>query len=174
MRPSRRSLSISGHLLAAIIALFLAFLPAAHAQKPSGPPTQNPPPSPRKVTVITNDNLKYSVLSQPERPADTPPQPVSIKEKDASNSAEEAAKKAAEIASLQKQIKDKQKRIELLMHLFVMEEKKFVQSSGDLDMDSDLQAKIHYEQEELRRETAACAQLQAQLDALQASAPAPR
>lgn len=55
------------------------------------------------------------------------------------------------------------------MHLFVTDERKFVQFPGDAQNDPDVEARIRAEQEELRAESAACAQLQARLDALLAA-----
>lgn len=148
--------SLRSRLAAALIPATMTLIslapPPANGQKPSGPPAPSQSPSPRKIAVI------QTVAAVAQTPA---------------ADAQQMAQKAVEIAALQKQIKDKQKRIELLMRLFVTDEKKFVQFSGDLEMNPDVQSRIRNEQEELRRESAACAQLQARLDALQGATPAP-
>jgi hypothetical protein len=170
--------SLRSRLAAALIPATMTLIslapPPANGQKPSGPPAPSQSPSPRKIAVITNDNLQVTVLSRTDHPAETPPpQTVAAVAQTPAADAQQMAQKAVEIAALQKQIKDKQKRIELLMRLFVTDEKKFVQFSGDLEMNPDVQSRIRNEQEELRRESAACAQLQARLDALQGATPAP-
>jgi hypothetical protein len=156
--------------------LFFALLPSALAQKPSGPtsnaPAKQQTPPQRQTAVITTDSLKATVVSRAAHPADAASvQPVHAIHEDAPNSPEETARKEAEIVSLRKQIREKQKRIELLMRLFVTDERKFVQSPDDVPPDPSIQARVRYEQEELRAETAVCAQLRARLDALTASLP---
>ena len=174
MQHSPRSRFAIGSFVATTALCFLALLPTANAQKPSAPSSQSQSPSPRKITVVTNENLKYTVLTQPEHsPAVPSPQATAAVQPSIPVTPEDAAQKAAEIASLQKQIREKQKRIELLMHLFVTDEKKFVQFPSDVALDPEAQARIRSEQEELRRETSACAQLQSQLDALQGSPATP-
>jgi hypothetical protein len=153
-------------------------LPAADAQEPPGHPPNSPSqaqtPGPRPPTIITNDNITLPVVTPATRSATSPaPEPAACIQKAAPAPAEDSARKTAEIAALQKQIKDKQKRIELLMHLFVTDERKFVQSPTDTQADPTAQARVHSEQEELRAETAACARLNARLNALTAPGTSP-
>lgn len=79
---------------------------------------------------------------------------------------EAAAQKALEIAALQRELKAKQERAELLMHLFVADERQFIISPTNPIDDPATKARIRAEQEELRAESAACARLKARLDEL--------
>jgi hypothetical protein len=125
----------------------------------------------RQVTVAANEAVTaQTVVPRSSRPAATPaPQPAA-QVQNVSNpaAAEDLARKSAEIVFLQRQIKEKQKRIELLMHLFVTDERQFVLSPTDVSADPTAQARLRQEQEELRSESAACARLQARLAALTA------
>lgn len=173
MRPSLRS-PLSAALSAAIVIFFFLLLPRiARAQdnsRQSSSPSTTPSSQkqlPRQATVITNETINLPRPPRPPRPTAPPaPQPAPLVQTAPPAPAEDAAAKAAEIASLQKQIKDKQKRIELLMHLFATDERRFLQAPTDAQDDAAAQARVHSEQEELRAETAACARLQARLDAL--------
>lgn len=168
MLPSLRSRVLDALPLAtfALIATLLPF--PARCQSPSATSTSSgQKPQTRQITVITNENIGLSLVSHAAKPASpaSPPATPAV-EKAPAPPPEDPAKKAAEIAALRKQIKDKQKRIELLMHLFVTDERKFVQSPTDTQTDPDIEARVRAEQEELRAESAACALLQARLDAL--------
>lgn len=72
----------------------------------------------------------------------------------------------SEIAGLQQEIKNKQKKLELLMHMFVADERPFLIDPSSMPADQDTVAKRRFEQEELHRESAAIAALQAKLDQL--------
>ncbi|HKM66585.1 MAG TPA: hypothetical protein VJX70_05405 [Candidatus Acidoferrum sp.] len=124
-------------------------------------------PQPAVASVITNDTISAQVFP---RTGNTPPAPAAhsdgASQKEARSSETDAAVKAGEIASLQKELKAKQKRVELLMHLFVTDERRFVQFPTDPIDDPAAKARIRAEQEELRAESAACARLQRRIDAL--------
>lgn len=174
MQPSLRSFLRAGLFPAATSLLSLVFLTTASAQTQTAPSSSQSAaastPAAQQRTVITNDDIALPSGSHPQRSAAPPePQPASRAQKAAQPPAEGSANNTAEIAALQKQIRDKQKRIELLMHLFVADERQFVQSPTDAQPDSTAQARVHFEQEELRAETAACARLQTRLDALAAA-----
>jgi hypothetical protein len=77
-----------------------------------------------------------------------------------------SAKPLTEIASLQQEIKNKQKRLELLMHMFVADERPFLIDPGSIPVDQDTVTKRRFEQEELHKASAAIAALQAKLDQL--------
>lgn len=166
MLPSLRAPVLGGFPLTTF-ALLAVLLPVpAHCQSSSTSNSSGQKPATRQITVITNENIGLALVSHAAKPASpTTPQPAPAEETPVSPP-QDPAKKAAEIAALRKQIKDKQKRIELLMHLFATDERKFVQSPTDAQLDPDVEARVRAEQEELRAESAACAVLQARLDAL--------
>ena len=83
--------------------------------------------------------------------------------------AQDAEKTKAEIAALQVQIKEKQRKIELLMQMFVTDERPFLNDPSGQNGDADAQAKRRYEQEELREQTAEIAQLRTRLEVLTAA-----
>jgi len=122
----------------------------------------------RQVTGITSETVAQPVVTRSSRPAPSPaPQPAAQLQNVSNPTAvEDLARKSAEVVFLQKQIKEKQSRIELLMHLFVTDERQFVQSQPDVSTDPAVQARLRQEQEELRSESTACARLQARLAAL--------
>ncbi|HYL84339.1 MAG TPA: hypothetical protein VE263_08900 [Candidatus Angelobacter sp.] len=95
-------------------------------------------------------------------------EPVTETAKEANTPAEDPAQRKAEIASLEKQIKDKQQRVELLMRLFVADEKSFVKDPLNPSEEPTVQERRRYEQDELRFEAAEVARLRAKLDALKA------
>ena len=174
MPPFLRSCACTGPLPAAAGLLLLVLLPAAQAQSTTTSSASSPAPASnsgtQQRTVITNDNIgRPRVTPAQHPPAPLEPQPASLVQKTPNPSSQEVANNAVEIAALQKQIRDKRKRIELLMHLFVTDERHFVQFPTDAPADPAMEARIHVEQEELRAETAACARLQARLDALSAA-----
>lgn len=175
MKPSRRSCLITGPFPVAAAILGLLFLPCAQAQNNANPPvaprpeTSSQKPSPQQLTVITNESINLSAVPHSSRATTPSTQPVSLMEKTPPVPVEDGAKKASEIVALRKEIKDKQKHIELLMHLFATDERRFLQSPSDPNADPAAQARIHSEQEELRAESAACGRLQARLDALASS-----
>jgi len=72
-------------------------------------------------------------------------------------------KRKAEIASLEQQIKEKQKKIELLMRMFVVDEKAFLKDPSGQSEEEEARAKRKYEQDELLREGKEIAQLRARL-----------
>jgi len=170
MLPSLRSRAHDGFLAVSFSLMGLLLPASAHAQAPSTTSASSgQKPLTRQITVITNENIGLSLVSHAAKPAGPGnPQPAPAVEKAPGVSPEEAARKDAEIAALRKQIKDKQKRIELLMHLFVTDERKFVQFP-DTQTDPDVELRVRAEQEELRAESAACARLEARLDALLAA-----
>ena len=171
MQPSLRSRLRDGCFFLTFGSLTVFFPAASQGQSPSASsPSSGQKPPTRQTTVVTNENIGLSLVSHAAKPVSSAnPQATPAVEKSPAAPPENPAKKAAEIASLRKQIKDKQKRIELLMHLFVTDERKFVQFPSDAQNDPDVEARIRAEQEELRAESAACAQLQARLDALLAA-----
>lgn len=176
MLPSHRSHVLGGLPLNtfALIALLLPF--PARCQSPSATSNSSgQKPTTRQITVITNENIGLSLVSRAAKPpSPTNSQPTPALEKAPAIPLEDEAKKAAEISALRKQINDKQKRIELLMHLFATDERKFVQSPTDAQLDPDVGARVRAEQEELRAESAACAVLQARLEALLSASKSPR
>ena len=164
MLPSPRS-SICAGLFTGVLALVCVVLPSAAnaqnnnamSQTPSGPKFKTP--APRQKAAGSNGTLDNPPVSATPEPA-RKPGPASPHDHDA---------KATEIAMLQKQVKEKQQRVELLMHLFVTDERAFVQFPTEAGRDPAALARIRSEQDELRREAAACAQLHARLTALQTS-----
>ena len=72
----------------------------------------------------------------------------------------------SEIASLQQEIKNKQKRLELLMHMFVADERPFLIDPSSTTADQDTVAKRRFEQDELHKNSAEIALLRARLDQL--------
>lgn len=160
--------------IAAGVFVLLSFS-VAQAQDTSQPTgTSSQKPATRQVTVVTNDNIKLQAVQPgPRTAAPAAPQPVSLIVKMPIVPSEDAAAKTSEIIALQKQIKEKQKRVELLIRLFASDERRFLQSSTDVQEDPAVQTRIRAEQEELRVESTACARLQARLDALRAGAPRP-
>jgi len=158
MKPSHRS-----YLCGIFFGVFL--LPNTQAQDNSA--AVKPV---REVTGVTSETVTQPGLTRFSRPAPTPaPQPAArLQNVSNPSAAEDLARKSAEVVFLQKQIKEKQSRIELLMHLFVTDERQFVQSQADVSTDPAVQARLRQEQEELRSESTACARLQARLAALTA------
>ena len=73
-----------------------------------------------------------------------------------------------EIASLRQEIKNKQKRLELLMHMFVADERPFLIDPSSATADQDAVAKRRFEQDELHKKSAEIAELRARLDRLTA------
>jgi len=156
-------LSHRSYLCGIFFAVFL--LPNAQAQDNS---TAAKPV--RQVTGVTNETLAQPVVTRSSRSAPTPaPQPAAqLQNVSNPSAAEDLARKSAEVVFLQKQIKEKQSQIELLMHLFASDERRFVPSQADVSTDPTAQARLRQEQEELRSESTACARLQARLAALTA------
>ncbi len=73
---------------------------------------------------------------------------------------------ADDLASLQRLLKVKQQNLELLMHMFADDERKFLtDTSGKLET-ADLQEKRKYEQQELHRAALEIAQLRSRIDQL--------
>jgi len=151
----RSCFSVIGWISASVIVCLL-LLPPAEAQDSS----TSVKPATRQIQVVSNTRAAAS-SSQPN--------PAQLQSVSNPAAAEDLARKSAEIVVLQKQIKEKQKHIELLMHLFVTDERRFVQTPTDAEPDPTAQARIRQEQEELRAESAACARLQARLVALNAA-----
>jgi len=175
MLPSLRS-PVHGDLLGVTLGFLALLSPASvHGQAPSATSASSgQKPLTRQITVITNENIGLSLVSHAAKPAaPANPQPTPAVDNATATPADDSAKKAAEIAALRQQIKDKQKRIELLMHLFVTDERKFVQFPSDAPTDPDVEVRVRAEQEELRAESAACARLQARLDTLLAANDSP-
>ena len=158
MKPSHRSC-----LCGILFAVFLS--PSTQAQDNS---TAAKPA--RQVSAVTSETVTQSAVTRSSRPALTPaPQPAAqLQNVSNPSAADDLARKYAVIVFLKKQSKEKQNRIELLMHLFVTDERQFVQSQPDVSTDPAVQARLRQEQEELRSESAACARLQARLAALTA------
>jgi len=175
MLPSLRSRVLDGFLFIPFAFITVLFPAPTHGQSPSATsPSSGQKPLTRQITVITNENIGLALVSHAAKPANPAnPQPTPAVEKTPATPPEDPENKAAEIAALRKQIKDKQKRIELLMHLFVTDERKFVQSPTDAQTDPGIEARVRAEQEELRAESAACALLQTRLDALLGASGAP-
>ena len=90
-------------------------------------------------------------------------------QKEATIPDEDAARKVSEITALQKELKAKQERVELLMHLFVADERQVLKSPTDPIEDPAAKARVRADQEELRAQSAAGARLKARLDALTAA-----
>ena len=155
----RSCFSVIGWISASVIVCLLLLPPAEAQDSPA-----SLKPAARQVQVVSN-----------ARAAATPSQQTAAQLQNVSNpaAAEDLARKSAEIVVLQKLIKEKQRHIELLMHLFVTDERRFVQTPTDAEADPAAQARIRQEQEELRVETAVCARLQARLVALSPAAPRP-
>ncbi len=174
MCPFLRPCLSAGFFPAATGLLGLVLLSTASAQTTTNSSPSSPASAsdsvPRQPVVITNENIGLPRITHPKHPpASSQPQPASLVQKTPQISAQDVADNTAEITALQKQIQNKRKRIELLMHLFVTDERQFVQSPTESQQDSEARARVHNEQEELRAETAACARLQARLDAVLAS-----
>ena len=152
----------------------LSFTPVAWAQTEDKPAqnekaqTSSGPQKPvhKPHMVITND----SIVKLGERSAARTAEPAAAEPANApakeSNAVEDAAQKKAEIAALEKQIKEKRRRVELLMRLFVTDEKAFLKDPLNPNEDAATQERRRYEQDELKWETAEVARLQARLDAL--------
>lgn len=156
MKLSQRS-----YMGAIFCAVFL--LPSTQAQDNSTPGKPA-----RQVTAVTNETPTQRSVTRFSRPTATPaPQPAAqLQNVSSPSAAEDLARKSAEIVFLQKQIKEKQRHIELLMQLFVADERQFMLSLTDAPPDPTVQARVRQEQEELRAESAICARLQARLAAL--------
>lgn len=78
-------------------------------------------------------------------------------------------KRAREIVAAQKELQEMQKRVEFLMHMFVEDERPFLIDPSGQPVGAETGAKLHAEQEELRKVTAQVAVLKARLDALVAA-----
>ncbi len=96
------------------------------------------------------------VLLQTERPATT----------NVSFVARGSGTPLSEIASLQQEIKNKQKRLELLMHMFVADERPFLIDPSSTTADQDTAARRRFEQDELHKNSAEIAILRSRLDQL--------
>jgi len=139
--------------------------PTGNGQAPSAP--QKPVHKPD--AVASNDpivRLADHPSAHPQQPAAPESAPAASKP-DSTLPTDPAQRKAA-IASLEQQIKDKQRRVELLMRLFVTDEKSFVKDPLNPDEDAATQERRRYEQDELHRESAEVARLQARLNQLKA------
>jgi hypothetical protein len=171
MKP-RRCLGVSLRFICGVWAIFcLVGLSVTNAQDKSPAATKS---QPQQATVITNENM----LSLPRAPrivVSPSPQLTEGNQKASAASAptHDPSLKAAEITSLQKELKDKQKHIELLMRLFVADERRWVQFPTDEVSDPAAKARIRFEQDELLAESAACARIQAKLNALTAGTAQP-
>ena len=73
-------------------------------------------------------------------------------------------KRQAEITALEQQIKEKQLKIELLMHMFVLDEQAFLKDPSGRYEDEEARAKRKFEQEELLQESKEVARLRARLE----------
>jgi hypothetical protein len=178
MNTSRRPLFFL--LLSTVVVTGLS-LPAAAQSTDSKPAasektkTSSSPQKPvhRTHTVITNDDsivrLAERSAPQAEKPA-AGPQSAAEAAKEPSAATEDPEQKKAEIAALEKQIKEKQRRVELLMRLFVTDEKSFLKDPLNPSEDAVTQERRRYEQDELLWETAEVVKLRAKLDSLKAAA----
>jgi hypothetical protein len=109
--------------------------------------------APRKAT----DSI---VLLETDRPAIT---------NISAAAAQTSGSPSSEIASLRQEIKNKQKRLELLMHMFVADERPFLIDPSSTTADQDAVAKRRFEQDELHKKSAEIAELRAKLEELTAS-----
>jgi len=157
----------------------LSFTPVAWAQTEDKPAqnekaqTSSAPQKPvhKPHTVITNDSIVRLADRSSARPGEPPlAGPTTPPARESTSSADDAAQRKAEMASLEKLIKEKRQRVELLMRLFVTDEKAFLKDPLNPNEDSATQERRRYEQDELRWEGSEVARLQARLDTLKAIA----
>ena len=131
--------------------------PTSSANAQAAPPAQKPVHKPDS-----------GANTSPHAVQPAPPESVPAASKPDGALPTDPAQRKAEIASLEQRIKDKQRRVELLMRLFVTDEKSFVKDPLNPDEDAATQERRRYEQDELHRETAEVARLQARLNRLKA------
>ena len=169
MRPSPRPLLF---LLSVCLAAILCFSPALRAQTQDTPSSTAKPrtPAPVKKPVHKTRMLKSNdpIIHLGDRPASPAPQPQPAAPNDAAAHPSDPAQRQAEIAALEKEIRDRKHKVELLMRLFVTDEKAFLLNPTNPNEDAATREQRRYEQDELHYETAEVARLQARLDALKA------
>ena len=134
----------------------------ANAQTSAGPKK----PTRKTDQQLTSDSV--ALLAVHRAPVGTTPTTQAATADDPSTPMDDTGRTAAEISSLETQIKDKQKRIVLLMRLFVDDERSFVSDPSNTKVDSVVQDRRKYEQDELLWETAELARLKARLNELTA------
>jgi hypothetical protein len=139
--------------------------PSEKSQTSSGPRK----PMHKPAMVISKDSI-VRLADRVSLPPVQPPgaEPATAPAKESSATAEDTRQRKAEIAAVEKQIKDKQQRVELLMRLFVADERSFLKDPLNASEDPATQERRRYEQDELRWETAEVARLRARLDELKA------
>jgi hypothetical protein len=118
----------------------------------------------------SNDPVVHLADRAPRAAESAPPQPAaseaSTAPKEQSATPDDPAQRKAEIAALEKEIRDRKRKVELLMRLFVTDEKAFLLNPTNPNEDAATREQRRYEQDELHYETAQVARLQARLDAL--------
>jgi len=164
---------------AAGILLFPAALRAQTEDKSASaekPQTSAAPKKPvHKPHVVTSNDSIVRLAERPDaRAAESSSaqsgaaEPANAAAKESASTADDPAQRKAEIAALEKQIAEKRKRVELLMRLFVTDEKAFLKDPLSPEEDAATQERRKYEQQELLWEGSEVARLQARLEALKA------
>ena len=171
--PLRSSLVLRSTGVAVVAFCCVGLSLAVPQDKPASAATsstaaQQPQP-PQAATLPKDVAKKQTVAAAAAGAAPAATESGKVAEKEAAIPEEDSARKALEIAGLQKELKAKQERVEMLMRLFVADEQQFLRSPLDPIEDPQAKARIRAEQEELRAQSAACARLQARLEALTAS-----
>jgi len=169
MRPFRWPLC--SLLFSASLAALLGFSPASSAQSQDPPSSTGKPqtPAPVKKPVHKTRVVKSNdpIIRLGDRPAESPaPQPPPAAPNDAAALSSDPAQRKAEIAALEKEIRERKRKVELLMRLFVTDEKAFLLNPTNPNEDATTREQRRYEQDELHYETAEVARLQGRLDAL--------
>jgi hypothetical protein len=122
----------------------------------------------KKTPVLTDDDIGLLVARQPATSADA--QKTDSAAKDSPAIPQDPEQRKAEIAALQQAIKEKQSKMQLLMHMFVIDEEAFLKDPTGESENEDARAKRHFEQDELLREGKEVGQLRARLELLQSAA----
>jgi len=119
-----------------------------------------------KTPALTDDDIALLAPRPAAKPAETTKAEVAA-EPGARESAvvpQDPEKRQAEITALEQQIKEKQLKIELLMHMFVLDEQAFLKDPSGQYEDEEARAKRKFEQEELLQESKEVARLRARLE----------
>lgn len=122
----------------------------------------------KKAPVLTDDDIGLLVARDPGKSTDAAKADPAAKDSPAIPQDPEQRK--AEIAALEQQIKEKQSKMQLLMHMFVIDEGAFLKDPTGDSENEDARAKRHFEQDELLREGKEVGQLRARLELLQSAA----
>ena len=121
--------------------------------------------------ALTDDAIALLALRTAVNPTETSKTEAAVKP-GAPGSAEvpeSSEKKHSEIGAMGQQVKEKQSKIELLMHMFVLDEQTFLRDPSGLHEDEETRAKRQFEQQELLGEARELARLQTRFSLLTAA-----